>query len=133
MQMSWTRLRLLLILSACATSPAAHDVSGVWVDERAAFTVCGETLPVAVGLELAQAGSSLQGSFVLQGNRSAFSGEVAQGRVTGAVRGDGGAGLDAALTLEEGRLTGIFTAVEEIGCTAGGASVAVYEVALTRR
>ena len=133
MRTNWAGLGLLLILGACATSPAVQDVSGVWADERAAFTVCGETLPVAVGLELAQAGSGLQGSFVLQGNRFAFSGEVAQDRVTGVVRSDGRAGLDAALTLQEGRLTGIFTAVEEVACTAGGASVAVYEVALTRR
>lgn len=112
MQTNWAGLGLLLTLGVCATSPPVQDVSGIWVDERAAFTVCGETLPVAVGLELAQADSGLQGSFVLQGNHSAFSGEVAQGRVTGAVHGDGGAGLDAALTLQEGRLTGIFTAVK---------------------
>lgn len=133
MQMNWAGLGLLLILGACATPRAVQNVAGVWADERAAFTVCGETSPVVVGLELAQTGSGLQGGFMLQGNRSAFSGEVAQGRVTGAVRGDARAGLDAALTLQEGRLTGIFTAVEEIACIAGGASVAVYEVALTRR
>lgn len=130
---NWATAGLLLMLSACSTSPDVQNISGVWEDGQAAFTVCGETGSVAVELELAQTGSSLLGTFTLQGNRSAFAGKVEEGRITGGVRGDDGSGLDAALRLQEGRLTGVLTALEEISCTVGETSLAVYEVALTRR
>lgn len=131
--MNLASLGLVLILGACAPSPAIQNVSGTWEDEQAAFTVCGETLPVAVSLELSQVGTAVQGTFTLQGSPSAFAGEVEQGRITGEVRGDNGSGLDAALALQEGRLTGTFTAIEEISCTDGSSSVTLYRVNLARQ
>lgn len=133
MRASWASLGLLLILGACAPSPAIPNVSGTWADEQAAFTVCGEASPIAISLVLSQAGTAVQGTFTLQDNRSAFTGEAEQNRIGGEIRGDDGSGLDAALALQEGRLTGTFTAIEEIGCTDGGSSITLYEVNLARQ
>lgn len=133
MQTRWLGLGLLVTLSACAPTPTAPDVSGTWRDEAAAFTTCGETFPVAVGLELLQTDSDLQGTFTLQGTSLPFDGEVKQGRITGEVRGDDGSALEAALTRRGGRLVGTFTATGETGCTDGSSSVSVYSVNLARQ
>ena len=133
MRTNWANLGLLLVLGACAPSPAIPSVAGTWEDEQAAFTVCGEASPVAISLDLSQAGTAVQGTFTLQGNPSAFAGEVEQAWITGEVRGGDGSGLEAALALQEGRLTGTFTAVEEIGCTDGSSSVTLYRVNLARQ
>jgi hypothetical protein len=82
---------------------------------------------------LSQAGTAVKGTFTLQGNPSAFAGEVEQDRITGEVRGDDGSGLDAALALQEGRLVGTFTAIEEVSCPDGGSSVTLCEVNLARQ
>ena len=123
-------IALLVMLSACA--PSISDVSGTWLDEAAELTTCGETFPVTVGLELTQAGTQLTGTFSLMSSSSAFIGRLDANSVIGDVRGDDGSGLVAALTLQQNRLAGTFTATEEISCTAGGASVTVYEVDLAR-
>lgn len=133
MQTYWLSLSLVVTLSACAPAlPPAPNFSGSWEDGAAAFTTCGDTLPVAVGLELLQTDAYLQGTFTLQGNPSTFAGEVKQGRITGAVRGDNGSSLTAELSPRGDRLVGTFTAVEETGCTAGSSSVTRYEVDMAR-
>lgn len=126
-------LGLWVMLGACTSSPSpTPDVSGLWEDDAAAFTTCGETFPVAAQLELSQTGSNLQGTFTLQGVPSAFNGEMNAGEIIGTVRsGDGS--LEAALSLEGERLAGTFTAAEEIDCTADGSSTTVYKVMLERR
>lgn len=122
------------MLSACAPSSAvAPDVSGDWLDETAEFTTCGETFPVTVGLELTQAGTQLAGTFSLTASAFTFAGEVSATRITGDVRGADGSGLTAALILQQNRIAGTFTAIEEISCTAGNTSVAVYEVNMARQ
>lgn len=134
MQTRWMGPGLLVTLSACAlTSPSTPDVFGSWRDEAAAFTTCGGTFPVAVGLELLQTDSDLQGTFTLQGASLPFNGEVEQGRINGEVRGDDGSGLETALTRQGGRLVGTFTAIGETGCTDGSSSVSVYSVDLARQ
>lgn len=124
-------LSLLVALGAC-TSPPVPDVSGNWEDDTAAFTTCGETFPVAVGLDLSQAGSDLQGTFTLQENPAAFTGEMEPNRITGTVLGVDGS-LAARLAFRQNQLTGTFTAEEETVCEIGGTSTTVYEVTLVRR
>ena len=126
-------LGLAVVLGACTFGPSpVPDVSGSWKDEAAAFTTCGETSPVATGLELLQTGENLKGTFSLQGNPLTFAGEVKAGKVSGTAKGSGGS-LTAALTPQGERLVGTFTAAEEIDCTAGGRSTTVYDVTLERR
>ena len=127
---------LLVMLSACdpiSAFPAfTPEVSGLWQDDAAAFTTCGETFPVTTALDLAQNGAELEGTFAVQGTANPFTGEVAADSLTGEVRGADGSGLTAALTLQQNRLVGTFTAIEEVPCTAGGSSVTVYKVNLAR-
>lgn len=124
---------LLLVLSACTKSPpSVADVSGIWRDEAAAFTTCGETFPVGIALDLEQTASTLQGTFTLQETVFPFAEEVAATRITGDVRSGEEEVLTAALTLQQNHLIGTFTAIEAIPCTTGGTSVTVYKVNLKR-
>ena len=125
---------LLIILSACdPISMFVTGVSGEWKDDAAAFTTCGETFPVATVLDLSQTGAELTGTFAIQGNANPFMGKVAANSLTGEVRGADGGGLTAALTLQQNRLVGAFTATEEVACTAGGSSITIYKVNLVRQ
>ncbi len=127
---------LLVILSACdpisAFATFTPDVLGKWQDDAAAFTVCGETFPVATVLDLTQTGAELIGTFAVQGNANPFTGTAAANSLTGEVRGAEGSGLTAALTLQQNRLVGTFTAIAEMLCGDGDTSVTVYEVNLVR-